>query len=63
VAGTWRVGFIDIEGLKSKLKNTCLLDLLRKNDMMHLAESCRGLEKFEIKGNKSFNLLAPELFF
>jgi hypothetical protein len=40
VAGTWRVGFIDTEGLKSKLQNRYFLDLLGKNEMMGLAESC-----------------------
>jgi hypothetical protein len=42
VAGTLRVGCINIEGLQSKLQNRDFLDLLGENEMMGLAESWVG---------------------
>jgi hypothetical protein len=44
---------MNIEGLKCKLQNRDFLDLLEKNEVMFLVESWMGLEKFEIRGNKS----------
>jgi hypothetical protein len=49
-----RICFINTEGLKSQLHNRDFLDLLEENEMMVLAESWTGLEKYKIRGYKSF---------
>ena len=49
-AGTLRIGFINIEGLKNKFQHKDFLDLLKINDVFGIAESWAGLEKYEIRG-------------
>jgi hypothetical protein len=47
VAGSLKVGFINIEGLKRKI-NKDFLDLLKTNYIFGLAESWAGFETYNI---------------
>jgi len=55
VAGILRVGFINIEGLKSISQNRNCSGLLEQNKMLVTAESWIGLEKCEIRGYTTSN--------
>jgi hypothetical protein len=54
VAGSCKVGFINIEGLKRKINNNDFLDLLKTNDVFGLVESWAGFEVCNIKGYTSY---------
>jgi hypothetical protein len=44
VAGLLKMGFLNIEGLRSKLGSSDFLNLLRAHDIFGIAESWAGLE-------------------
>jgi hypothetical protein len=54
VAGSLKVGFISIEGLKRKTNNKDFLDLFKTNYVFGLAESWSGFETYRIKGYTSY---------
>jgi hypothetical protein len=51
-AGISRIGFINIEGLKSKFQSRDFFDLLKVTDVVGIAESWARLEKYEIVDTK-----------
>jgi hypothetical protein len=54
VAGSPKVGFINIEELKRNINNNDFLDLLKTNYVFDLAESWTGFETYNIKGYASY---------
>jgi hypothetical protein len=55
VAGQFKVGFWDVEGLKSKVCSKDFLHVLWNHDIFGIAESWAGLEVYEINGFISFS--------
>jgi hypothetical protein len=51
--GVLKIGFLNIEGLRSKLGTIDFLDLLRGLDILGIAESWAGLETYNISGYTS----------
>jgi hypothetical protein len=55
VASQFKVGFWNVEGLKSKVGSKDFLDVLCYHDIFGIAESWAGLEVYEIKGFNSYS--------
>jgi hypothetical protein len=55
VAGQFKVGFWNVEGLRSKVCSKHFLDVLWNHDIFGIAECWAGLEVYEINGFISFS--------
>jgi hypothetical protein len=54
VAGQLKISFWNVEGLRSKIRNTNFIDYLTSHDIFGIAEGWMGGEVFAIKGFNSY---------